>query len=436
MVKKGDTLIEVTLAIGIFSMIAVAITAVLSSSTAGAQTALEATLAREEIDTQAEALRFVHTAYINNRNETAKNIYATTWKKITENAISLPGDKEAASSITKYTPTSCSEDYGDKDWVKKAFVIDPRTFDIKSNLKENSGLVEAQTYPRLIYEKGGKLQQAEGIYVIAVKDGGTTELVEGKSNEPAFYDFYIRSCWYGINSDSPSTISTLIRLYNPDAVEIFRPEIVIEMHFLNKSYKYDVDKCGEFPPQKIGYGKTLKFPEANCFSLRNKEGDLIEGINLLGWSKDSSSNNPEYKPGKIYTIKENRDLNLFPIWGNTELSFWVDLNTFIDEKDSNTSGREGFNADIIINGEKVKSDVIDFYEEVKLGANVEIVLKGVNGYRLNNSGDLCSEVKGCKIRFENGNYIITFGVTQESISKIINSSGVNAINIEPIWVRE
>ena len=62
MVKKGDTLIEVTLAVGIFSMIAIAIVAVMSNGTAGAQTALETTLAREEIDAQAEALRFIHDA--------------------------------------------------------------------------------------------------------------------------------------------------------------------------------------------------------------------------------------------------------------------------------------------------------------------------------------------------------------------------------------
>ena len=53
MVKKGDTLVEVTLAIGIFSMIAIAVASVMSGGTASAQLALETTLAREEIDTQA-----------------------------------------------------------------------------------------------------------------------------------------------------------------------------------------------------------------------------------------------------------------------------------------------------------------------------------------------------------------------------------------------
>ena len=32
-------------------------------------------------------------------------------------------------------------------------------------------------------------------------------------------DFYIRTCWYGVNANEPSTISTVIRLYDPNAVE-------------------------------------------------------------------------------------------------------------------------------------------------------------------------------------------------------------------------
>ena len=66
--KRGDTLIEVMLAVGIFSMVAVAVVAVMSGGTSSAQTALETTLAREEIDAQAEALRFIQASYIADKN--------------------------------------------------------------------------------------------------------------------------------------------------------------------------------------------------------------------------------------------------------------------------------------------------------------------------------------------------------------------------------
>lgn len=84
MVKKGDTLIEVTLAVGIFSMIAIAVVSVLSSSTSGAQTALESTLTREEIDAQAEALRFIQNSAVNGDSR-----YKKLWDAIVGNVYTL-----------------------------------------------------------------------------------------------------------------------------------------------------------------------------------------------------------------------------------------------------------------------------------------------------------------------------------------------------------
>ena len=45
-------------------MVAIAVVAVMTGGTSSAQNALETTLAREEIDTQAEALRFIHASYL------------------------------------------------------------------------------------------------------------------------------------------------------------------------------------------------------------------------------------------------------------------------------------------------------------------------------------------------------------------------------------
>ena len=61
---RGDTLVEVSLAIGIFSMVAIAAVSVINGSTNGAQSSLESTITREEIDGQAEALRFIQSAYV------------------------------------------------------------------------------------------------------------------------------------------------------------------------------------------------------------------------------------------------------------------------------------------------------------------------------------------------------------------------------------
>ena len=239
---KGDTLIEVTIAVGIFSMVAVAVVSVINGSASGAQVALEATLTREEIDAQAEALRFIHSSYISSGHsgdtDPASNPYANIWQKIINNAT----ESEYA---LNYSPSTCDDLYdGNRDdgiSKQSAFVIDTKNLNSKN---ANDVVIDintyskkftpASTYPRLIYGDGdtetplyegttdinSDVSRVEGIYIVAVKDNNTTTVVTNNSTiddrASAYYNFYIRTCWYGPGADRPSTISTVIRLYNPD----------------------------------------------------------------------------------------------------------------------------------------------------------------------------------------------------------------------------
>lgn len=252
MIKKGDTLIEVTLAVGIFSMVAIAIVAVMSGGTSSAQTALETTLAREEIDAQAEALRFIQSSYIASKDtsEAKEDVrYAKLWEDITARAITNP-----TPDILQFTPSSCEDLYknGEVFQGKGAFILNyrnlgsftPNTTDsvlipaLTNDGAKSDRFVAATTYPRLIYTdrstgaaetdtglvtdtENYKFYRAEGIYVIAVRDNKTTGIIDGnrQSSTSAFYDFYIRTCWYGTDASRPSTISTVIRLYDPNAIK-------------------------------------------------------------------------------------------------------------------------------------------------------------------------------------------------------------------------
>lgn len=219
MVKKGDTLIEVTLAIGIFSMVAIAIVAVMLSGTSNAQTALETTLAREEIDTQAEALRFIHEAYLaDEENEDEDDPYTLLWNEITSNAYT-----GGEASYLQYAPTTCQDVFPNSvsnlPGQEGAFFINPRalnnlTAETISDAYKTDRFLITQTYPRIFYENDSD-PIAEGIYVLAVKDPDSTNVVGSSKKVSAYYDFYIRTCWYGAGSESPSTISTVIRLYDP-----------------------------------------------------------------------------------------------------------------------------------------------------------------------------------------------------------------------------
>ena len=242
--KRGDTLIEVMLAVGIFSMVAVAVVAVMSGGTTSSQASLETTLAREEIDTQAEAIRFIHRSYIADKNTGQNSIFGTLWREITSKAVNSGG--QSIEDAAQFHPANCQDDLyatGKEAVNGLSFVIDPKALVNYEQNRSSSVIITgsdklkpASTYPHLIYTSSENdttmldhsadligsttnLYRAEGIYVVVVKDPETTSLA-GSNNfhgtASAYYDFYIRTCWYSTGDQSPSTISTVIRLYNPD----------------------------------------------------------------------------------------------------------------------------------------------------------------------------------------------------------------------------
>ena len=242
--KRGDTLIEVMLAVGIFSMVAVAVVAVMSSGTSSAQTALETTLAREEIDAQAEALRFIQGAYITDKNTGSAGKYTELWKEITKKAIVINGagptgvSEDRAGEILNYAPTSCSSLYDSEGEVQKyGFIINTKKIGIFDNYEDvlrTSSLVAADTYPHLTFldqngsegnliKGGDTFYNAQGIYIIAVRDPGTVIIGGKEEKQSAYFDFYIRTCWYGTGDQVSSNISTVIRLYDPDAIKEIAP---------------------------------------------------------------------------------------------------------------------------------------------------------------------------------------------------------------------
>lgn len=250
--KKGDTLIEVGLAIGIFSMVAITIVSVVSASTAGAQSSLELTLTREEMDAQAEALRFIHDSYINGSQskDPSKNVYSGLWDEIKK--IAKKDSAAIDKAIKAYNPDNCSSlyPYAGRTNDDDAFIVNTRAlsdYAHPSNIiitASSSGgpFYEAATYPRIVYSSkpilssadideslygqtelnpDDTLRRAEGIYIVAVQ--GETSIVSntgssGISSKPSYYDFYIRSCWTPPGAERPSTISTVIRLYDPTII--------------------------------------------------------------------------------------------------------------------------------------------------------------------------------------------------------------------------
>ena len=275
--RRGDTLIEVMLSISIFAMVALVTINMMNGGINTAQRTLEYEMARNEIDAQAEALRFIQNGYVSERQKSeSEGQFRDIWENIIDNSVrpSRTADNKSliddnanmgGSSFNLNNMDSCDDAYGNdaQRHLKKygAFILNPRL--LVPNLANNfsylgqkyDGLMENMVvhyssekgpnimnppslYPRLIYKKlenkggstcvntdcanarldeGGTLynaiDSAEGIWINAV---GNNDYVVRRSD---YFDFYIRTCWHSAGANTPATITTVVRLYNPEVME-------------------------------------------------------------------------------------------------------------------------------------------------------------------------------------------------------------------------
>ena len=324
--KKGDTLVEVALAIGIFSLVAVAVVAVMNSSTSSTQTALETTLAREEIDTQAEALRFIQSAYIADMDNSTPGVYTSLWNSITGRAIKNTDSTFDVSQLSA-NPTTCGELYDSDVFREHGFILDPRKLS-SGNVSDifitssSSKFSQAATYPHLVYGTAtsnvdtnsyvasvdSNFYQAQGIYVVAVQDRGSTQIVRSDQSytgsDSAFYDFYIRTCWYNTSDETPSTISTVIRLYDPLSVSNSSRSSIVTIY-------YHLSSGAHIDPQYVNAGESTTLADKTAIPTR-------KGYTLKGWDTSVNGRTKVYNFNGTYTAPSSLTfgeyLDLYPAW--------------------------------------------------------------------------------------------------------------------------
>lgn len=205
--QRGDTLIEVLFAVTVFSFVIVGALAVMNQGTAAAQRSLDVTLVRQEIDAQAETLRFFHDSYVavyqpgmTFNTSDATTSPAEEWYKI-GNGIS-GGSVTAFSNVTDCPTTHPAG----------SFVIDTR------NVRYMSGttyLQPATTFAQLEYQPGTTPQPfvaSRGIWIEAIRSQASSD---ANQQNVRYIDFHIRACWEGAGLDVPMTIGTIVRLYEP-----------------------------------------------------------------------------------------------------------------------------------------------------------------------------------------------------------------------------
>ena len=247
LMKHGDTIIEVVFAFAVFATVSVASIAIMNSGLDQAQRSLEGTMARDEINAQAEAIKFIHNSAISEHVVGATQQYSSLWQTLIAKPAAISDVAGPLfKDVNKYK--SCDEVYSGQVLsagadAGRVFVVNPRYLLPKDSFgggviydeEKKKIIINKETvydskqvmhtpslYPRIIFSGAGdnlktdmssftEAAAAEGIWAFVVEGGKKV----GPNTMVQYYDFYIRTCWQS-SSKALSTISTIIRLYNPE----------------------------------------------------------------------------------------------------------------------------------------------------------------------------------------------------------------------------
>lgn len=213
--NRGDTLIEVLFSVATFSLVVVTCLALMNQGTSASIRSLQITLVRQEIDNQADTLRFLSDSYVaayykgyapdihDSQNSPAEEYY-----KILSGPM---GDQ-----VTKFggtDGTTCPSAPASSGTSMGGFILDSHSAQYIAYAPTT--MVAADAYPQVTYTSGGALDKTQGIWIEAAKT--TPKKADGSVDDtkPAYIDFHIRACWYPSGVGTPMNLGTIVRLYVP-----------------------------------------------------------------------------------------------------------------------------------------------------------------------------------------------------------------------------
>lgn len=215
--QRGDTIVEVIFAVTVFSLVAVGGLTLMNQGAAIAQRSLEIGLVREQMDAQAEALRYIHNAYISSDGSNPNS----PWKRVT----SLAYDTNTIPSLGAIsTGTGCTIPNSTGSGTAKAFALDIKKLDSGNpndytlsdytpnaydGITSHTLYASASTYSKVRYPSDDSVNRtiADGLWIQAVKSSTTAPQI-------GYYDFYIMACWTSPGQSAPVTLGTIVRLYD------------------------------------------------------------------------------------------------------------------------------------------------------------------------------------------------------------------------------
>jgi type II secretory pathway pseudopilin PulG len=203
--QKGDTIIEVLFAVAVFAMVAVGSLTIMNQGTATAERSLEITLVRQQIDAQAEAIRYIHQAYVAayQKGSTAPTGTAAEWIKMTDPSSGHGATQASAFGVTD--GVNCPSTVPGQ----KPFILNARTATVWNTTPVMTAPSSSSLPPfsEVIYNADSSINAAYGLWVEAIPSTN--------ADGPGFVDFHIRACWDSSGGATPVTLGTIVRLYEP-----------------------------------------------------------------------------------------------------------------------------------------------------------------------------------------------------------------------------
>lgn len=208
--QKGDTLIEVMVAFGVFSLVAIGALTVMNQGTALSQRTLELTTVRDEINGQAEALRFLHDSYVANYQPGSPPTTgpAAEWVKL-QNVV-------RGAALPRTTSLDDIQATCPQNPPTGSFGIDSRNARVVRIA--DAKLVPATGVARLNYTYNAATQRfdlgtMEGVWIEAISS--PTNHSDPSQTNLGYIDFHIFGCWNTLQQDRTVTLATIVRLYEP-----------------------------------------------------------------------------------------------------------------------------------------------------------------------------------------------------------------------------
>lgn len=159
--ERGDTLVEVTIAMAVLGLMLAASLAIINRSLMGISNAVERTSARASLNTEVELLRYIFDDQVTN-------------KKLVDDIV-----KNNIGTDTKIKDRGC--EIGQQGGFTLYSTIDPTAPVGKNDLSPDDKVAE---------KVNGKPGLSNGIWIEGYKHPG------GENNTmPGYIDFYVRACW-------------------------------------------------------------------------------------------------------------------------------------------------------------------------------------------------------------------------------------------------